>query len=152
MSAKKDRLHSYQALLRMARVREAIAGADLAEAAKSERERRGQHQAALDERDLIVQAGQQCVASGAALDLARYEMLSRLDAALTDRLDKTSSHLAEAERQREEKAHANWQAKRYRERAGEQADTARTVLHRELLAKGQEEAVELWVGSQGDKA
>jgi len=152
MSAKQDRLRSYQALLRMARVREAIAGADLAEAAKSERERRTQHQAVLDERALVARAGQQCLASGDTLDLARYEMLSRLDAALSDRLDKTSSHLAEAEQLREEKAHANWQAKRYRERAGEQSDTARTALHREVLAKGQEEAVELWVESQGGKA
>ena len=152
MSAKQDRLRSYQALLRMARVREAMAGTDLAKAAKSERERRAQHQALLDERAVVAQAGQQCVASGGALDLARYEMLSRLDAALTDRLDKASSHLAEAAQLRQEKAHANWQAKRHRERAGEQSDTARTALHREVLAKGQEEAVELWVESKGGRA
>lgn len=152
MSSRQDRLRSYHALLRMARVREAMAGAALAEATTDENRQRTQQQGVLDERIAVAQAGERCRTVGGGLDMARYEMLSRLDTVLTDKLQQVSAGLADAERIKEGKAQANWQAKRYRERTGEQFDVARTDLHREHQAKGQEEAIELWAERRRDEA
>lgn len=152
MSFRQDRLRSYLALLRMARVREAMAGAELAEAATDENRQRTRRQGVLDERIAVAQAGERCRTVDGGLDMARYEMLSRLDTALTDKLQQVSSELANAECIKQEKAQANWQAKRYRERAGEQFDVARTDLHREHRAKEQEEAIELWAERRKDEA
>lgn len=145
MKATRSRLRSYQALLRMAQVRESVAGAELAAAATEERTRRDRHLAVQSQRVEVQGAAQRCVAGGVDVDMSRYDMLSRLDAALTEHLGEASEQLADAERLTQEKALANWQAKRYRERAGEQWDAARQTLHREHLAKGQAEAIELWV-------
>jgi hypothetical protein len=150
MKATHNRLRSYQALLRMAQVRESVAGAELADAATEERKRRDQHQAAEHQCREVQSAVQRCLAGDTHVDMSRYDMLSRLDAALTDHLDEVAEQLADAERVTQEKALANWQAKRYRERAGEQWDLARQMLHREYLAKGQVEAIELWVDRRED--
>jgi hypothetical protein len=152
MKTTRGRLRSYQALLRMAQVRESVAGAELAEAVTEERARRERQQSVQQQRDDVQGAVRQCVAGGAHVDMSRYELLSRLDAALTNHLVEVSGQLADAERETQDKALANWQAKRYRERAGEQWDVARQALHREHQAKGQAEAIELWIDRQEEGA
>ncbi|HEY9131839.1 MAG TPA: hypothetical protein VIM98_08805 [Dyella sp.] len=145
MNPKTARLRSYRSLLRMAKVRESQAVAELAKAVGEERERRDAHRHLQEQRDAVARAGHDGHVEGRKLDLARLEMLSMLDAALGERQQRAADALAEAERVRGDRAQANWQAKRYRERVDEQLKETRQELHAEHAAKAQEESIELWV-------
>lgn len=146
-----QKLRAYEVLLRMAQVREIRATAALARAASEEKARRGMVSEVTDARDAVAQANARCI-NGESVDLARYEMLSLLDVALAERLNVASDQLDEATRLRSDRANDSLLAKRYRERVDEQCDVVSLGLAHERMAKGQEEAVELWVESRKEGA
>jgi hypothetical protein len=100
----------------------------------------------------VLEANTVHAASGKPMDLARYELLTMLDSALSDRLQVVSNTFDEASLQRAEKASESVQAKRYRERVGEHLDGVRLVAAHERAAKAQEEGVETWLESRGEGA
>ena len=142
-----QKLRAYEVLLRMAQVREIRATAALARAATEEKTRRGVVSEVTDAREAVAQANARCVNSE-GVDLARYEMLSLLDVALAERLHVATGQLDEAMQLRNERANDSLLAKRYRERVDEQCDVVSLGLAHERMAKGQEEAIELWVDSR----
>jgi len=144
MSPKTSRLRSYQSLWRMAKVRESLAAAELAKTTAEEREHQQACTNIQSQRDALTRAGEDGLAASGHLDLTRLEMLSLLDAAMGERQARAEQALAEVEQRRAECAQANWQAKRYRERVGEQLKETRDALYQEHAAKAQEESIELW--------
>lgn len=140
--------HAYEVALRMARVKELRAQVVLAGAVDKEAAAQRQVDVVEAARLSVMKANDACVAGGQAVDLARYELLTLLDAALSDRLHRANGVLDEASQQRAEKAAENVLAKRYRENVGEHLDGVRLAIAHEHAAKAQEEGIELWLESR----
>jgi len=148
MSARK--LHAYTVALRMARVKELRAQVALASAVEKETVAQEQVNAVESARLSVAKASTTCVADGQAMDIARYELLTRLDAALSHRLQLANDVLGDAAQQRIDSASENVMAKRHRERVGEHLDGAELAWVQERAAKAQEESIELWLESRGE--
>ncbi|MBE1162741.1 hypothetical protein [Dyella acidiphila] len=145
MSARKQ--HAYAVALRMAQVDELRAQSALAAAVAHEHTAKEQVDAVETARHAVASANGVCLADG-RLDLARYELLTQLDAALSQRLLQANTALGEATQQRSEKASANVSAKRRRERIGEHLDEVRHTHAHQQAAKSLEDGIELWLGSR----
>lgn len=146
MSIRKQR--AYVVALRMARVKELCAQVALAEAVDQEvaaQQRVDEVEAA---RQKVTDANNARMANGQQIDLARYEFLTRLDAALSHRLTLANKVLEQASQQRAEKASENVLAKRRRERVGEHLDDIRLALANEHAAKAQQDGIEIWLESR----
>ena len=87
-------------------------------------------------------------ADESSLDLARYEMLSNLDALLVEKRHVASDELVVAERACLEHALAAVTAKRYREQIDGRVMESSETLERTRFASQQEEAIERWLGSE----
>ena len=146
------KLHAYEVLLRMARVKELRADAALAAAVGEQAVCKTQVDAVEAARSAVIVANSACVASGQRMDMARYELLTMLDASLFDRLQVAVTEHDAASSRRIERASENVTAKRYRERVGEHLDHTRTSIAHEHAAKAQEDAVELWLESREEGA
>jgi hypothetical protein len=144
------KLHAYEVLLRMARVKELRADAALAEAVGAEAVCKTQVDALQAARTAVIVANSICVASGQRMDMARYELLTMLDASLSDMLQVTVKEHDAASSRRVERASENVAAQRYRERVGEHLDHTRTAIAHDHAVKAQEDAVELWLESRGE--
>jgi hypothetical protein len=143
--------HAYEVLLRIARVKELRAQVALAGAVDEEVAAQQRLEVVEDARQVVMVANGACAARGQRMDLARYELLTRLDAALSERLQIASVQLEQASQERASKASENVLAKRYRERVGEHLDGIQLEWTQERAAKAQEEGVELWLESRGNE-
>lgn len=139
------RLHAYQVLLRVAQVREIRASLALVEASTEERAHRTHHDEIAIARDAVTAASRVSATDSSSLDLARYEMLSNLDATLAQQLHSASQALASAEKARQERANASIVAKRYRERMDEHVKETSNTMEQTRSASRQDEAIELWL-------
>lgn len=139
------RLHAYEVLLRMAKVQEIRASVAFAKAADEERARRSHRDGVEVAREAVAMAGRRCVEDSSSVDMARYEMLSTLNASLSDRLDTATQEHASALQVREDYANANVMAKRYSEKVDERVTDVGQALYRGHSAKLQDEAIELWL-------
>jgi hypothetical protein len=149
MSPRKQ--HAYEVALRMAQVKELRAQVALASAVDKETAAREQVDAVEVARRTVLTASNACLAAGQAMDLARYELLTRLDSALAHRLHRANETLNEAAQQRADKASDNVKAKRHRERIGEHLDDVRLAWMHVQAAKAQEDGIELWLESRGEQ-
>jgi hypothetical protein len=149
---KSRKLHSYKVLLRIAKVDELRAQAALTEAVEQEIEAQRGVDAIEKARETVLKASDACVAASGRMDLARYELITRLDASLSDRLRTATGELDSAAEERLQRASENVVAKRYREHVGERFDDIRTTLMRDRISKTQEEAIELWLESREEGA
>jgi hypothetical protein len=143
--------HAYEVALRMAQVKELRAQVALASAVDEEAAAKEQVDAVEAARRSVLAASSTCVADGQLMDLARYELLTRLDSALTHRLQLASEVLDQASLQRAEKASDNVKAKRHRERVGEHLDDVRLAWVHAQAAKAQEDGIELWLESREEQ-
>jgi hypothetical protein len=146
MNARKRR--AYAVALRMARVKELRAQVALAGAMDKEAAAQEQVSAVEVMLESVATASMACAASGQEMDLARYELLTRLDAALALRLQLANDALDVAAQQRVEKASENVVAKRHRELVGEHLDRVQLAWVRGHAAKAQEDGIELWLESR----
>lgn len=144
--------HAYEVLLRMARVKELRAQVALAVAVDGETLAQKRVDDVEEARHAVMTANSKCVDGRRPMDLARYELLTRLDAALSHKLHSAQQELEQASQQRTEKASENVLAKRYRERVDEHLDDVRLAYAQGQAAKAQEEGVELWLESRGESA
>lgn len=142
--------HAYEILLRMARVKELRAQVALAGAVDKETVAQEHVDGVEEARQAVMTANGKCISGEQSMDLARYELLTRLDAALSDKLHVARQELEQVSLQRAEKASENVMAKRYRERVDEHLDDVRLAWGQEQAAKAQEEGVELWLESRGE--
>jgi hypothetical protein len=150
MSSRKE--HAYEVALRIAQVKELRAQVALASAVDKEAEARNQVEAVEAARRSVLQASNgRTAAGGQQMDLARYELLARLDVALAHRLQRAGDVLDQAAQLRAERAAENVNAKRHRERVGEHLGDVRRAGSHALAAKAQEEGIELWLGSCGEQ-
>jgi hypothetical protein len=143
--------HAYEVALRMAQVKELRAQVALASAVDEEAAAKEQVEAVETARRSVLVASSTCVADGQPMDLARYELLTRLDSALTHRLQLASEVLDQASQQRAEKASDNVKAKRHRERVGEHLDDVRLAWVHVQAAKAQEDGIELWLETREEQ-
>lgn len=148
MSSRKQ--HAYEVALRMAQVKELRAQVALASAVDKETTAKAQVETVEAARRSVLKASSDCVADGQPMDLARYELLTRLDSALAYRLQRAGEALDQAAQQRAEKASENVMAKRHRETVGEHLDDVRLAWVHAQAAKAQEDGIELWLESRGD--
>lgn len=148
MSSRKQ--HAYEVALRMAQVKELRAQVALAGAVDKETAAKEQVEIVEAARRSVLKASSDCVADGQPMDLARYELLTRLDSALAHRLQRAEGGLDEATQQRAEKASENVMAKRHRETVGEHLDDVRVAWLHAQAAKAQEDGIELWLESRGE--
>jgi len=145
---KDGRLHAYEVLRRVAKVREVRASLALADASaevricRIHRDDVGAAQAA------VSTANRRSTADESILDLARCEMLSNLDALLVEKRKVASDELALAEQSCQEYALAAVTAKRYREQIDGRVMETSGTLERKRSASQQEEAIECWLGSE----
>lgn len=144
----KGRLHAYEVLLRVAAVRETRASVALAEATREACLHQSRYDDVAMARDAVSHARYGCVDDSSRVDMARYELLANLQSALTERLHDASRELVVAEQACRECASATVLAKRYREQVDDRVDEIGSAMRRELAAKRQEEAVEMWVGGK----
>jgi hypothetical protein len=142
--------HAYEVALRMAQVKELRAQVALASAVDKESAAKEQVDTVEAARRSVLKASGTCVADGQTMNLARYELLTRLDSALALRLQWANEVLDQASRQRAEKASDNVKAKRHRERVGEHLEDVRVAWMHVQAAKAQEDGVELWLESRGE--
>lgn len=143
---KHGRLHAYEVLSRVGRVREVRASHALVEASAHEQERRTHHAEVVVARDVVTSASRFNAADSSSLDMARYEVLSALDAMLAEKLHVAADALASAQTECQERAAATVAAKRYRERMDEQIKEIEDAIDQKRSAGRQEEAIELWIG------
>jgi hypothetical protein len=143
--------HAYEVALRMAQVKELRAQVALASAVDEEAAAKEQVEVVETARRSVLVASSACVADGQPMDLARYELLTRLDSALTHRLHVASEALDQASLQRAEKASDNVKAKRHRERVGEHLDDVRLAWVHAQAAKAQEDGIELWLETREEQ-
>jgi hypothetical protein len=146
------KIHAYRALLRKAKVDELRAGAALAKAVSEVTARQRDVDAVEAARMAIADANEHCVARGKSLDLARYELLTLLDASLSKQWTTATRERNAATDRRMERAHENVLAKRYRERVDENQTLLRTQYENERAAKMREDAIEVWLESKGEGA
>lgn len=144
---KDERLHAYEVLLRVAKVREVRSSSALAEASAEARACGVRHDEAGAAHAAVAAAGRGMAAGQSNLDLARYELLSNLDALLAMKLEAARAELDAANALCRERALAAVKARRYREQADAQVRETRGALERKQLAGLQEEAVECWLRS-----
>ncbi|MDE2154498.1 MAG: hypothetical protein KGJ32_01190 [Xanthomonadaceae bacterium] len=145
---RRGRLHAYEVLLRVARVRELRASLALAEAAAQENTCRTDRAEITAARDVVTTASRASTSDSSNLDVSRYEMLSNLDAMLAVKLHAASEALVSAEMACRERASASVSAKRYRERIDERVKEARGAMDLKCAAGRQEDATELWLGER----
>jgi hypothetical protein len=150
MSSRKQ--HAYEVALRMAQVKELRAQVALASAVDKEMVAKEQVETVEAARRSVLHASTACVADGQPMDLARYELLTRLDSALAHRLQLAGEALDQAALERAEKASENVMAKRHRETVGEHLDDVRLAWVHAQAAKAQEDGIELWLGSREEGA
>jgi len=144
----KRKQHAYEVALRMAQVTELQAQAALAHAVEKEMVAKEHMDDVETARHAVLSANSACVSDDRQMDLARYELLTQLDQALSQRLLLAREALDEAAQKRNEKAAENVTAKRRRERVGEHlGEVRRTWLHAQS-AKALEDGVELWLESR----
>jgi hypothetical protein len=146
MSSRKQ--HAYEVALRMAQVKELRAQVALAGAVDKETAAKEQVNTVEKARSAVLQASSACVADGQSMDLARYELLTRLDSALAHRLHLADQALDQAAQERAEKASENVMAKRHRETVSEHLDDVRLAWVHAQAAKAQEDGIELWLESR----
>jgi hypothetical protein len=142
------KLEAYNVLLRMAKVDELRAQAALAAAVEEEAAAQRKVDAVELARNAVATAGSACISANGSMDLARYELVTRLDAALCERLRAATGERDDAAAQRMQRASENVGAKRYREKVGERLEDTRETLMRDRVSKTQEEATELWLESR----
>jgi hypothetical protein len=146
------KLHAYQVLLRVAKVDELRAQTALAAAVEEEAAAQRGVDTVEEARMAVSAASAACMMADRPMDLARYELITRLDAALSDQLRTASGELDEAAAQRVQRAAENVTAKRYREKVGDRLDDVRATLTHGRVAKAQEEAIELWLENREEGA
>ncbi|MES2311599.1 MAG: hypothetical protein V4566_04810 [Pseudomonadota bacterium] len=142
---KQGRLHACEVLLRVAQVREIRASIALAEASTEKQSRRSHCDGITAARDAVTAASRASAVDTSHLDMARYEMLSNLDATLAQRLHAASHALTSAEEACQERAAASVVAKRYREQMDERVRESTNTIEQKRSAGTQEEAIELWL-------
>lgn len=142
---KHDRLHAYEVLSRVAKVREVRASVVLAEASAEVLACQEQHDVLGVARDAVSMASQASMKSTAGLDLARYEMLSSLDTWLAQKEQVAAGELTLAEEARVERANASVLATRYREQICDKVTETSGALQQERFAAQQEDAMECWL-------
>ncbi|MEO7065596.1 MAG: hypothetical protein ABI114_01695 [Rhodanobacter sp.] len=140
------RLHAYEVLLRVARVREIRASLAQVEALTEERTRRKGLEKIGTARMALL-AASHAVEDGSKLDVARYELLSILDATLGAKLQVASSQLTAAEKVSKERGAASVLAKRYREKICDKVSETSDAIDRKCSTSQQEMAIELWLES-----
>jgi len=146
---KNRRLHAYEVLLRVAKVREVRASLALADASAEARTCRVRCDEVDAAQAAVSTASRRNATDESSLDLARYEMLSNLDALLAEKRYAASNELTFAEQACLERALAAVTAKRYRERIDDRVVETSGTLERKQFASQQEEAIECWLGSRG---
>jgi hypothetical protein len=142
---KQGRLHACEVLLRVAQVREIRASIALAEASTEKRSHQTHCEGLTAARDAVAAASRVNATDTSSLDMARYEILSNLDATLALRLQTASDALASAEEICQERADASVVAKRYREQLDERVVEIADEIEQKRSAGRQEEAIELWL-------
>lgn len=146
------RKHAYEVAARMARVKELRVQVALAETVRREEEARKKVTTIEVAYKEALNATGDCLAAKRLLDLARYELLAQLNAALCDKLQAAADTLAQVEDDRSAKASENVLAKRYRENMEERLDDIRHALVHARDATLLEEGVELWLQSRGERS
>jgi uncharacterized protein YicC (UPF0701 family) len=144
--------HAYEVALRMAQVKELRAQVALAIAVDKEADAKKQVEIVEAARRSVLEASHARAMDGQKMDLARYELLTRLDSALAQRLQLAGASLDQAVQQRAEKASENVMAKRHRESVGEHLDDLRMALLHVKAAKAQEDGIELWLENREEGA
>jgi hypothetical protein len=142
------RLHAYEVLLRVAKVREVRASLALADASAEVHTCQVHCDEVSAAQTAVSAASRMHAADESSLDLARYEMLSNLDALLVEKRHVASNELAVAEQACLEHALAAVTAKRYREQIDGRVMETNETLDRTRFASQQEEAIECWLGSE----
>ena len=139
------RLRAARMLKRMSKVRALRAAAVLVAATREERDRQSTLDGAEAACAAVAAASGECLVEGQHLDTARYDMLSRLGAALAQQHEQATSRLQEAAAQRLANAVESLRARRRNEHDDERAmalEHARARLH---AARVNEDAVDLWL-------
>jgi hypothetical protein len=144
------KLHAYEVLWRMAKVRELQAAMDLALAANEECLRRVERDGLSRTQELVAAAQAACLATSAVLDMGRFEMLAQLSEGVGGKLQTASQQLSLAVKSRDASATSNVLAKRYRERVSERVDVVSAGLHHATISAEQHEAVELWLHGRSE--
>jgi len=139
------RLRAYQVMLRLAKVREVHASLALAEASSEELVRRTRCTEVAAARDTVAAASRADASDRSSIDIARYELLSDMDATLAQRLQVASHELSLAEKLSQECASASVIARRYREKMDGRVKEAVAAIEDKRSADRQEEDVELWL-------
>jgi len=145
---KDGRLHAYEILRRVARVREVRASRALADASAEERLCRMRCEHIATARDGLASARRVTSSDPSRLDMGRYEMLSRMDTAFAEQQHHASTELAVAEKITQEQAERSVMAKRYCEKIDEHVTELIVALDHKASASALEEAIEMWVGSK----
>lgn len=144
---KSDRLHAYEVLQRVAKVREMRASAVLALASAEVRICEGRRDEIGSAREAVSIASRDSMKSHAGLDLARHELLSSLDTWLAQREEVAAAELTSAEQTCLEHANASLLARRYREKIDEKVAETGAAVEREQTTMQQEDAIECWLRS-----
>jgi hypothetical protein len=144
--------HAYEVALRMAQVKELRAQVALASAVDEEAVAKKQVDIVEVARSSVLDASHACVMDGQKMDLARYELLTRLDSALTQQLQLAGEVLDRAAEQRAERASENVAAKRHRENVDEHLEDLRLAWVLAQATRAQEDGIELWLESRGEGA
>jgi hypothetical protein len=144
--------HAYEVALRMAQVKELRAQVALASAVDEEAVAKKQVDIVEVARSSVLDASHACVMDGQKMDLARYELLTRLDSALTQQLQLAGEVLDRAAEQRAERASENVAAKRHRENVDEHLEGLRLAWVLAQATRAQEDGIELWLESRGEGA
>ena len=143
-----ERMHAFRALLRVARVGEVRATQAWAEAFAEEQSCADVHEELSRARDAVLQASHGQVAHNQYLDMARYEMLSRLDEVLVDELHTASDALNASRKESVERATVAIAQKRQRENIQEKVRKTGRWLNEKQTSAQQEEAIETWHGAK----
>jgi len=139
------RLHAYQVMRRVARVKEIRASMALAEAMAAQDRQRVQHDGLIEARHAVAAAGHRHRMNQGDLDMARYEILAQLGEAIDERLGEARSMLSAAEELSRSCAAATVAATRHRENVDEHVDVACQSLEQEHSSNARDDAIELWL-------
>jgi hypothetical protein len=142
---KNSRLHAYQTLHRVARVREMRTSQALADASVEERLCRMRCEHITTVRDGLAGARRVTSSDPSRLDMGRYAMLSQMDAEFADQQYHASMKLVAAEKITQERAERSVAAKRYCEKIDERVTELVAVLDHKASSSALEDAIELWI-------
>jgi len=134
-------------MLRVAQVDEVRASTALADASADVRRRSLYHDELLAIRSKVDVAHVTCLSSRSSLDLARYEMIGKMQASSDIQLNESADMLSDAAKIREKRVTESLMTKKKCERLGNHARSISVALERQRSQAALEEDTQLWLAS-----